>query len=314
MREAPVIVVAGPTASGKSSLGIEIAEKLDGSIINADSMQVYRDLHILTARPSDDDEARVPHRLYGYRDAAEAGSTAEWSAAAEQAIAEVRAAGRQPILVGGTGLYLKTLMEGIAPIPEVPSEFRDRALKRRQEIGDLAFHNELATRDPVIATRLHPGDSQRVLRAWEVVEATGRPLSEWQQDPVTPPDTRFRVVVLQPPREELNRRADSRFLDMLTQGVLDEVKALHARAQAEVLDPSLPIFKALGYPSLAAHLRGETTLEAAIAESQQQTRNYAKRQMTWLRHQLDDSDDEGARIQILKLSFANMDEIFSFLS
>ncbi|MBS29427.1 MAG: tRNA (adenosine(37)-N6)-dimethylallyltransferase MiaA [Alphaproteobacteria bacterium] len=314
MTDAPVIVVAGPTASGKSGLGMEISEEFSGTIINADSMQVYRDLRILTARPSEDDEARVPHLLYGYRDAAEAGSTAEWASAAEQAIAEVRVAGRRPILVGGTGLYLKTLMEGIAPVPEVPPETRERALKRRQEIGDLAFHNELATRDPEIAARLHPGDSQRLLRAWEVVEATGRPLSDWQQDPVTPPETRFRVVVLQPPREELYRNADSRFLDMLSQGVLDEVAALHARAQTEVLDPSLPIFKALGYPPLAAHLRGETTLEAAIADSQQQTRNYAKRQMTWLRNQLEDGSDSGDRIQVLKLSYENTVDIFSFLS
>lgn len=314
MTEPPVIVVAGPTASGKSGLGIEIAERFDGTIINADSMQVYRDLRILTARPSAEDEARVPHLLYGDRDAAEAGSTAEWAAAADAAIETVRAAGRHPVLVGGTGLYLKTIMEGIAPVPEVPAAIRRRARERRQEIGDLAFHNELAARDPAIAARLHPGDSQRVLRAWEVIEATGRPLSEWQQDPVTPPATRFRVVALQTPREELYRNTDSRLLDMVAGGAVEEVRALQARAAEEGLDPALPIFKALGYRPLAAHLRGETTLDAAIVETQQQTRNYAKRQETWLRHQLPDGDETGARIRVLKLSFVNRDKIFSFLS
>lgn len=313
MAERPVIVVAGPTASGKSGLAMDLAEKLDGTIINADSMQVYRDLRILTARPSPADEARVPHLLYGDRDAAQAGSAADWSAAAHAALQSVVDAGRRPILVGGTGLYLKALMEGLAPVPEVPREFRERAQARRREIGDVAFHNELATRDPEIAARLHPGDSQRVLRAWEVVEATGRPLSEWQNEPATVPDELFRVIVVDPPRDELYRNCDSRFLDMIEAGAIDEVRALAARADAEGLDPALPIFKALGYPSLAAHLRGETPLDAAIIAAQQQTRNYAKRQTTWLRHQLPGEDGGHPRISVLKYNYAIGDELFSFM-
>lgn len=314
MAELPVIVVAGPTASGKSGLAMDLAERLGGTIINADSMQVYRDLRVLTARPSPADEDRVPHLLYGDRDATQAGSAADWAAAAHAALQSVIDAGRRPILVGGTGLYLKALMEGLAPIPEVPAETRARAAARRREIGDVAFHNELATRDPEIAARLHPGDSQRVLRAWEVVEATGRPLSDWQKEPAIAPDKSFRVIVIGPPRDELYRNCDSRFLDMIEAGAIDEVRALAARAEAEDLNPALPIFKALGYPPLAAYLRGEMRLDAAIVASQQQTRNYAKRQTTWLRHQLPGEDGDHPRISILKYNFIQDDKIFSFLS
>tara|TARA_R110002110_G_scaffold85816_1_gene223359 strand:- start:104171 stop:105115 length:945 start_codon:yes stop_codon:yes gene_type:complete len=314
MAEQPVIVVAGPTASGKSGLAMDLAERLAGTIINADSMQVYRDLRILSARPSQADEDRVPHLLYGHRDATEAGSAANWAAAAHNAIRAVTDAGRRPLLVGGTGLYLKALMEGLAPIPEVPGETRQRAEARRREIGDVAFHNELATRDPEIAARLHPGDSQRVLRAWEVVEATGRPLSEWQAEPSVAPDMSFRVLVIEPPREELYRNCDSRFLDMIETGAIDEVKALSARADKEGLDPALPIFKALGYPPLASHLAGQTSLDAAIIAGQQQTRNYAKRQTTWLRHQLAGDEGNHPRIDVLKYNYSIDDSMFSFLS
>lgn len=314
MAEQPVIVVAGPTASGKSGLAMDIAERLDGTIINADSMQVYRDLRLLTARPSRADEERVPHLLYGDRDATQAGSAADWAESALAAIQSVTDAGRRPLLVGGTGLYLKALMEGLAPIPQVPDDIRQRARARRREIGDAAFHNELATRDPEIAARLHPGDSQRVLRAWEVVEATGRPLSDWQTEPAPAPDMAFRVLVIEPPRDELYRNCDSRFLDMVEGGAIDEVRALAARAVAEALDPALPIFKALGYRPLASHLRGETPMDAAISTAQQQTRNYAKRQTTWLRHQLPDEGEEHSRIAVLKYNYSIGDDLFSFLS
>lgn len=314
MTEQPVIVVAGPTASGKSGLALDLAEQLGGTIINADSMQVYRDLRILTARPSPADEDRVPHLLYGDRDATQAGSAADWATAAQAAVQSVIEAGSRPLIVGGTGLYLKALMEGLAPIPEVPGEIRQRAQARRREIGDVAFHNELATLDPEMAARLHPGDSQRVLRAWEVMEATGRPLSAWQSEPVPTPETAFRVLVIEPPRDELYRNCDSRFLDMIEAGAIDEVKALSARADAEGLDPALPIFKALGYPPLAAYLRGELSLDVAINTGQQQTRNYAKRQTTWLRHQLSEDDGDQPRIAVLKYNYSISKELFSFLS
>lgn len=315
MNDAPVIVIAGPTASGKSGLAMRLAETFDGTIVNADSMQVYSDLQVLTARPSVEDEVRVPHRLYGYRDAADMASAADWMRDARSVIAGIRDQGRRPIVVGGTGLYLRALMEGIAEIPGVPAEIRTTARARRHEIGSEAFHKELQVRDPVIAARLHVGDSQRVLRAWEVFEATGRALSDWQADPVTPPDLTFRLVALLPPRDELYATCERRFEMMLEAGALDEVAKLAARAEGEGLDPALPIFKALGYPALSAHLRGEVSLADARETSQQQTRNYAKRQMTWLRHQLPENDvSSSGHTSVLKLSFINMDEIFSFLS
>lgn len=313
--DAPVIVVAGPTASGKSGLAIDIAEALDGTVVNSDSMQVYADLRVLTARPSAEDEVRVPHRLYGYRDAADMPSAAGWMRDAQAAIKDISSEGRRPVVVGGTGLYLRALMEGIAEIPDTPPEIRAAARARHQDIGDAAFHKELESRDPKTAARLNVGDSQRVLRAWEVFEATGRALSDWHRDPVVAPDMAFQMVVVQPPRDELYANCDQRFDQMLEAGALEEVRALAARAEKEALDPALPIFKALGYPALSAHLRGELSMDEAKLKSRQQTRNYAKRQITWLRHQL--PDDEGAgslKVPVLKLSFANRDEVFSFLS
>lgn len=315
MSLAPVVVIAGPTASGKSGLAMELAETLTGTVVNADSMQIYRDLRVLTARPSTDDEARVPHLLYGYRDATELGSAAEWARDAVAAIETIRATRRRPIVVGGTGLYLRTLMEGIASIPDVPDDIRTFARARHKAIGAAAFHAELAARDPDTAARLPAGDSQRVLRAWEVYEATGRALSDWHRDPVPPTGLDFRVIALLPPREELYGRCEDRFAEMLDAGALEEVRALAERAARENLDPALPIFKALGYPALSDHLRGIMTLDEAAAKSQQQTRNYAKRQVTWLRHQLPDaSTAQTGGTPVLKLSVANRQEIFSFLS
>ena len=315
MSQAPVVIIAGPTASGKSGLAMELAETLTGTVVNADSMQIYRDLRVLTARPSTDDEARIPQLLYGYRDATELGSAAEWARDAVASIETIRAIGRRPIVVGGTGLYLRTLMEGIAPIPDVPDDIRTFARARHKAIGAAAFHAELAARDPDTAARLPAGDSQRVLRAWEVYEATGRALSDWHRDPVPPTGLDFRVIALLPPREELYRRCEDRFAEMLDAGALEEVRALAERAARENLDPALPIFKALGYPALSDHLRGVMTLDEAAAKSQQQTRNYAKRQVTWLRHQLPDpSTAQTGGTPILKLSVANWQEIFSFLS
>ena len=315
INQVPVVVIAGPTASGKSSLAMELAKALIGTVVNADSMQVYRDLRILTARPSKDDEDRVPHLLYGYRDAGESGSAAKWAGDAVAAIKSIRAAGRRPIVVGGTGLYLRALMQGIVPIPEVPNEIRALAQARQKAIGAAAFHAELAARDPVIAARFPAGDSQRVLRAWEVYEATGRTLSDWHRDPVPPNGLDFRVITLLPPREDLYQRCEERFVEMLEAGALEEVRTLAERAARKNLDPALPIFKALGYPALSDHLRGGVTLEEAVAKSQQQTRNYVKRQVTWLRHQLPyPSATHSGGIALLKLSVLNRQEIFSFLS
>lgn len=315
MSDEPVVVIAGPTASGKSGLALEIADVLKGTIVNADSMQVYDDLRVLTARPSMEDEARVPHRLYGYRDARDMASAADWARDAQAEITDIRKGARRPIVVGGTGFYLRALMEGIAEIPQIPKDIRDTARARRKQIGADAFHQELAARDPESAARLNAADSHRMLRAWEVIEATGRSLSDWHRDPVPPTGLAFRVIVLMPEREDLYANCESRFDKMLENGALDEVKALANRAEKEQIDSDLPIFKALGYPALSAHLRGELSLEDAKSKSQQQTRNYAKRQLTWLRHQLPGEEGEDTvNISVLKYNYKNTKQIFSFLS
>lgn len=277
------IIVAGPTASGKSALALALAEKLNGVIINADSMQVYSTLRIVTARPSEEDEARVPHRLYGVLDPSELCSAGRWRSLA---VAEMEAAwteGKLPVVCGGTGLYIRSLMQGLSPIPDIPDEVRTAARALFEQIGNQAFHEMLATRDPVIAARLHPGNSQRLVRAWEVVQATGRTLSDWQAEPPTDAlAASFYAVSIAPEREALYEGCDRRFRLMVEQGALDEVKAILAMH----LDPALPAMKALGVPELAAYLDGRCSLEEAIRRAQQTTRNYAKRQLTWFRHQL----------------------------
>ena len=278
-----MVVVAGPTASGKSALALELGEAFGGVIINADAMQVYRELEILTARPDAAALARVPHRLYGVLPGAAACSAGRWREMALAEVAAALAAGRLPIVVGGTGLYLRALARGLAPLPPVPAALRRAARQRHRELGGAAFHAALAARDPVTAARLDPGDSQRLIRAWEVLEATGRPLAAWQaEDPGAGPPYRFLCVALRPPREALYAACDRRFLAMIEAGALEEVRALLALG----LDPALPVMKALGVADLAAHLNAALPLESAVARARQATRRYAKRQMTWLRTQL----------------------------
>jgi len=292
-----------------------VAERLGGVIINADAIQVYRDLRILTARPSAADERRLPHRLYGFLDATETCSAGRWQQLALAEIAAAHAAGKRAVVVGGTGLYLRALVEGIAPIPDIPGDIRTAARVRHAEIGAAAFHADLAARDPLMAARLQPGDGQRLMRAWEVIEATGRSLAEWQAEPPLAPDLDFTMIVLTPPRDDIYAACDARLETMLAEGALDEVAALSARAAAERLDPSLPVLKAVGFAELAAYLAGETTLATALAAARQQTRRYAKRQMTWFRHQLPDRRPAGAaRVEILKYNFVNISEIFSKIS
>lgn len=280
----PVLVIGGPTASGKSGLALELAARLGGTVINADSMQLYAGLRVLAAAPGEAEDGRAPHRLYGIVPPAERMSVARWR---NMALAEVRAAaerGRLPILVGGTGLYIKALTEGLAPMPEVPPDIRAAARALRAEIGTEALHARLAARDPESAARLKPGDTARVLRAWEVVEATGRPIGDWRRAAGggPPPGLDFMILVVEPPRDRLYAACDARFLAMLEQGAVEEVRALDALG----LDPDLPAMKALGVPELRAYLHGGWTLAEATAKAQQHTRNYAKRQTTWFRHQL----------------------------
>ncbi|MEQ8250486.1 MAG: tRNA (adenosine(37)-N6)-dimethylallyltransferase MiaA [Oceanibaculum nanhaiense] len=304
----PVIVVAGPTASGKSALAVEIAEAFRGVVINADSMQIYADLRVLTARPSAEEERRVPHRLYGVLDGDEKCSAGRWREMALAEIARAHAAGLLPVLCGGTGLYLQTLMRGIAPVPAVPASFRAAATALHAQLGGPGFHARLAERDPVMAARLHPGNTQRLIRAWEVLEATGRSLADWQAAPRTGAATGldFLSFVLLPARDALYAACDGRFRQMVEAGALEEVRALVARG----LDPALPVMKALGVRELAAHIEGELTLEDAIDQAQRETRRYAKRQMTWFRHQMVDA----MRIETgygAKYSTSPRDEIFS---
>ena len=281
----PVVIVTGPTAGGKSGLALELAEAFDGVVINADSMQVYRDLEILTARPGAGALARAPHRLYGALPGHERCSAGRWRALALAEIAAARAAGKLPLVVGGTGLYLSALIEGLAQVPEVPAAAQEAAEARHRELGGPGLHAELAARDPAMAARLEPGDSQRLIRAWGVLEATGRSLAAWQAAGVAAGGDnvagRFLRLVRLPPRAALYAACDARFLAMVARGALDEVRRLRERG----LDPRLPVMRALGVRELGQHLDGALSLDAAVARAQQATRNYAKRQMTWLRTQ-----------------------------
>ena len=279
----PVVVVTGPTASGKSGLALALARAFDGVVVNGDAMQVYRELAVLTARPSAEDMALAPHRLYGVLPGVAACSAGRWRGLALAEIAAAQEVGRLPFVVGGTGLYLRALVRGLTELPPIPAPLRAAARERHRARGGPAMHAELAARDPVTAARLRPGDTQRLIRAWEVLEATGRPLAEWQaEDGGEAAPYRFLCIALMPPREALHAACDGRFLRMLEAGALDEVRALLDLG----LDPELPVMKALGVPELAAHLHGALRLETAVAQAQQATRRYSKRQKTWLRTQM----------------------------
>jgi tRNA dimethylallyltransferase len=278
------VLIAGATASGKSALALTLAERLRGIIINADSMQVYRDLRIITARPNAEDEARTPHRLYGHVDACENYSVGRWLRDAAAVLEETRATGQLPIFVGGTGLYFKALTRGLAAVPPIPADIRAALRLRLMQEGPEALHKLLEQTDAVSASRLMPSDGVRIVRALEVLQATGRPLSLWHQDGMLPLiDLEAAVqVFLSPARAELYRRIDFRFDQMIAAGVLEEVRALHARR----LDPALPAMKAHGVPWLRRHLTGEMTLAEAIEQSKRDTRHYSKRQHTWFRNQM----------------------------
>jgi tRNA dimethylallyltransferase len=272
-------LIAGPTASGKSALALALAERANGVIVNADSAQVYRDLRIVSARPGAEEEARAPHRLYGYRDGAEACSAADWARDATLEIAAAHQAGRLPILVGGTGLYLRTLLEGIAPVPAIDPQVREAV----RAMPVVEAYGALTKVDPGAAGRLRPSDTTRVQRALEVVRSTGRPLAEWQRERRggIGDALALRPLLLLPPREWLTARCDARFEEMLSSEVLAEIGSLIARN----LDPTLPIMRAIGVREISAFLTGETSRDQALEAGRTATRQYAKRQYTWFANQ-----------------------------
>jgi len=297
------VLIAGPTASGKSALGVKLAQGLDGVVINADSMQVYRDLRIITARPTPEEEAEAPHRLYGHVDAAVNFSVGRYVADAIRMLQDIQGL-KLPIFVGGTGLYFKALTEGLSDMPPVPEEVREQVRRESEGLETPELHRLLSQRDPETARTLRPSDRLRVQRALEVFAATGRPLVSFHgaRQPGPFADVPVVKLFLAPERDELRRRIDARFLTMMDKGALDEVRALGERN----LDPMLPAMRAHGVPGLLAHLRGEIPLDEAIARGQGDTRRYAKRQFTWFRHQLPDwqwvEPDRGFEVAMARIN------------
>ena len=283
--EPAVWLIAGPTASGKSEAALALAERTGAEIVNADALQLYRDLRVLSARPSPAEEARAPHHLYGVIDAGEGASVGRWLRAALPVLKRVRSRGRPAVVVGGTGLYFRALTQGLADVPAVPDAVREEVQARLDMEGEAGFREVLAELDPAAAKRIAPGDRQRLIRALAVAQATDRPLTAWAADtrPVLAPET-WRGVVLAPPRAELYARCDARLGAMLQAGALEEVASLLGRG----LDPCLPALKAVGVRELAAYLRNKIDLAEALELAQRETRRLAKRQLTWFRNQTPD--------------------------
>jgi tRNA dimethylallyltransferase len=282
--EPGALVIAGPTASGKSDVALRLAEALDGVVINADSMQLYRELRILTARPGERDEAKVPHRLYGICAISEPCSVGRWLDLARREIFRARRDGRVPIVVGGTGLYLSALTDGLSQLPDIPPDIRSEVRARLRDQGPEALYRDLSLRDPAMAEQLKSGDSQRIARALEVLEASGRSLDQWRREAPCVPGLEgiWHGFVLERPRDLLYERCNARFDAMIEEGGLAEVAGImHLRGHDDY-----PALKALGLPELMAHVAGECSLECAVSAAKQATRRYAKRQMTWFRNKM----------------------------
>lgn len=280
-------IVAGPTASGKSAYAAELAARINGVVVNCDSMQIYNALPILTAQPAEEERRTIPHRLYGVLEPNEICAAGRWREMAQSVIEDIFAREQTPIVTGGTGLYIKALMEGLSPMPEIPMDIRETAIQKQKELGNPGFHAELKTLDPEMAARLDPNDSQRLIRAWEVFKATGVSLAAWQRKArlAPPPEWRFEIRKIIPERAELRERINARFVKMLDSGALEEVRTFRNRVRNGEIPEIAPIRKAHGLRFLTRHLDGEISLDEAVALSQTETRQYAKRQITWLRHQ-----------------------------
>ena len=283
--EPRIWLIAGPTASGMSALALRLARQAGAEIVNADALQLYSDLRLLTARPSPEEEAQAPHHLFGVADAADGWSVGRWLRAATGLVDEITGRGRPVVVVGGTGLYFRALTHGLAEVPDTPAEVRKAVAAEFESLGEATFRQRLAKADPAAEARISPADRQRLTRAWEVYAATGTSLSDWQArtDPALAPGS-WSAVALDPPRPALFARCDARLETMVAQGALDEVAVLAGRE----LDPALPAMKAVGYRELAAVVRGEVPLSEGLEKAQQETRRYAKRQATWMRGQMAD--------------------------
>lgn len=281
-------IIAGPTASGKSALAIEHAQKLGGAIINCDSRQIYDALPILSAQPSEEDKNTVPHHLYGTLHPNDLCSAGSWRDMAVPVIEKLLDDGVVPIITGGNGLYIKTLMEGISPIPEVPAEIRAAAVARQQELGNPAFHEELARRDPQTAAKYHPMHTARLVHAWEVLEATGTPLAEWQAIPkaAPPDDWTFDITLVMPDRETLYARCNKRFHQMMAMGAMEELEAFDSHVENGEISRDSVVIKTVGANALRALRSGRISREDAIILAQTETRQYAKRQTTWFKNQI----------------------------
>lgn len=285
---AVIHIVAGPTASGKSAKALELAQSQNGVVINCDSLQIYDALPILSAQPTPEDRAAAPHRLYGALHPNEVCSAGNWRQMVFPVIESTLKEGKAPVICGGTGLYIKALTEGLSPIPDIPEEVRARAVALQKELGNPAFYEALRERDPAMAERFHPFHTARLIRAYEVIESTGRSLAEWQEmeREAPPAHWRFEIHKIMPERDELRMRCDARFDWMMENGVLEEVAAFDARLETGEVTEGVPITKALGFKPLRAYLRGEISRDEAVERAKAETRRYAKRQVTWFRHQL----------------------------
>ena len=283
-----VHIIVGPTASGKSARALVLAEKLDGVIINCDSMQIYDGLHVLTAQPSQRDLDSASHKLYAHLHPNDLCSAGHWREMAEPVINDVFAQNKTPIVVGGSGLYIKALTEGLSPMPDVPQDIRDMAVHKQKELGNPAFYALLEKCDPVMAKRFHPFHTARLVRAYEVFEATGRSLADWQGQPrLSPPDHwDFKIDVIIPERADQHARCNERFLWMMDNGAPEEVEAFSKHIENGAVRDNVPLVKALGYQEILSYIRGDVSKEEAITCAQARTRQYAKQQVTWFRNQL----------------------------